>query len=73
MRRFAPEIRRFGDLFIHMQRRLHYADYDPDAGFSRSDVMQFIDETESTIAGFENVDARDRRAFAVYALLRNRR
>ena len=41
--------------------------------FSRSDVMQFIDDTERMIAGFENVDARDRRAFAVFVLLRNRR
>ena len=71
--RFPLEVQRFGELFIHMQRRRHYADYDPDANFSRSDVMQFIDDTESMIAGFENVDARDRRAFAVFVLLRNRR
>ena len=71
--RFPTEIRRFGDLFTHMQRRRHDADYDPDASFSRSDVMQFIDETESAIAGFETVDARDRRGFAVFVLLRNRR
>lgn len=71
--RFPPEIQRFGELFIYMQRRRHYADYDPDANFSRSDVMQFIDDTEGVIAGFESVDARDRRAFAVYVLLRNRR
>ena len=71
--RFPPEIQRFGELFIHMQRHRHDADYDPDASFSRSDVMQFIDETESVIGGFETVDARDRRAFGVFVLLRNRR
>lgn len=71
--RFPPEIQDFGELFIYMQRRRHTADYDPDANFSRSDVMQFIDDTESAIAGFENLDARDRRAFAVFVLLRNRR
>ena len=66
--RFPPEIQDFGELFIYMQRRRHtsFADYDPDANFSRSDVVQFIDETESVIAGFENVEARDRRAFAVF-------
>ena len=56
-----------------MQRERHTADYDPDANFSRSNVIQFIDDTEGVIAGFENVDARDRRAFAVFVLLRNRR
>ena len=70
---FPPAIQDFGELFIYMQRRRHTADYDPDANFSRSDVIQFIDETEIVIAEFESVDARDRRAFAVFVLLRNRR
>ena len=56
-----------------MQRRRHYADYDPETDLDRSAVMTFIDDTERVIAGFENLGARDRRAFAVYVLLRNRR
>ena len=71
--RFPAEIQRFGELFIYMQRERHTADYDPDANYSRSEVIQFIDDTENAIAGFEDVDARYRRAFAVYVLLRNRR
>ena len=70
---FPTEIQEFGELYIQMQRRRHDADYDPDAHFSRSDVVQFIYDTENAIAGFETVDARDRRAFAVFVLLRNRR
>lgn len=70
---FPPEIQDFGELFIYMQRERHTADYDPDANYSRSDVIQFVDDTEGVIAGFESVDARDRRAFAVFVLLRNRR
>ena len=71
--RFPEDIQRFGELFIHMQRRRHTADYDPEANFYRSEVARFIDHTEGAIAGFEDVDARDRRAFAVFVLLRNRR
>lgn len=71
--RFPPEIQRFGELFIEMQRLRHYADYDPEANFYRSAVVRFIDNAESVIDGFENVDTRDRRAFAVFVLLRNRR
>ncbi len=71
--RFPPEIQRFGELFVDMQRLRHYADYDPEANFYRSAVVRFIDNTEGVISRFENVDARDRRAFAVFVLLRNRR
>ncbi len=70
---FPSEIQEFGELFVYMQRRRHTADYDPDAKFSRSNVIQFIDDTEGVITRFETVDTRDRRAFAVFVLLRNRR
>ncbi len=73
LRGFPLEIQRFGELFIYMQRERHTADYDPDANFSRSEVTQFIHDTENAITRFETVDARDRRAFAVFVLLRNRR
>ena len=71
--RFPPEIQDLGEHFVDMQRRRHYADYDPETDLDRSAVMTFIDDTERVIAGFENLGARDRRAFAVYVLLRNRR
>ena len=45
----------------------------PETDFDRSTVTIFIDDTESVIEAFENVDVIDRRAFAVFVLLRNRR
>ena len=68
MNRFPEEIQDFGRLFVGMQRKRHAADYDPDARFFRSDVLQFIEETNDTINRFNEVAIRDRRAFAVYVL-----
>ena len=70
--RFPPEIQDFGRLFVTMQRERHIADYDPDAAFSRGDVLSLIDETENVIIRFEEADGRDRRAFAVFVLFRLR-
>ena len=68
LNRFPGEIQSFGRLFVGMQRKRHAADYDPDARFSRSDVLQFIEETDDTINRFNRVAIKDRRAFAVYVL-----
>ena len=72
MSRFPPEIQRFGRWFVDMQRKRHVADYDPEANFQRSEVIQFIEETEQTIASFESADRDDRRAFSVFVLFRLR-
>ncbi len=72
MSRFPAEIRKFGESFAVMQRQRHAADYDPEANFSRSDVLQLIDETERAITQFENAATRDRRAFAIYVLFKFR-
>ena len=73
MARFSPEIRDFGRLFVFMQDKRHSSDYDPSARFPRSVVAGYIDETDRAIARFENAPAADRRAFALYVLLRVRR
>ena len=65
---FPPEIQDFADQFVRMQGVRHRADYDPLEQFSRADVSQFIQETETAIREFEQVDRRDRRAFAVFVL-----
>ena len=52
-----------------MQALRHSADYDPDAHFFKSDVIQYIDATEDTINDFNIVSRQDRRAFAIYVLL----
>ena len=77
LRRFTSEIRRFGDLFVGMQRLRHIADYDPapdpETDFDRSHILYLIDETARVISDFQNADMIDRRAFAVFVLFRLRR
>lgn len=72
MRRFPPEIRDLGDIFVIMQLQRHDADYNPDAAFRRSQVMRLIDDAERAIDGFDRVPAPERRAFALHILLRAR-
>ena len=72
--RFPPEIQDFGEAFTDMQGVRHIADYDPDPeqSFTRDSVLQRIAESERAILRFENTPAADRRAFAIYVLLRLR-
>lgn len=72
MSAFPQDIRNFGELFVYMQGQRQSADYDPDASFSRSYVIQLISETARFIVRFNAADARDRRAFAVFVLFRLR-
>ena len=73
MQRFPDEIQRFAKLFVDMQAKRHSADYDPDATFQKSDVLQYIDTAEGIINRFNSVSRKDRRAFAIYVLLDIRR
>ena len=70
---FPQEIRDFAHQFVKMQEIRHKADYDPFDLFTRSGVLQFIQETRAAINDFENVPSRDRRAFAVFVLFKLRR
>ena len=67
--KFPDEIQDFAERFVDMQQKRHEADYDPDATFSKSDVIQDITDAEDVIRCFNSVPVRDRRAFAVYLLL----
>ena len=67
--KFPDEIQDFAERFADMQKKRHEADYDPDATFFKSDVIQDITDAEDVIRYFNSVPARDRRAFAVYVLL----
>ena len=63
----------FADQFVRMQERRHSADYDPDPlDFDKSIVLQDIRHSEDVIRRFGRVPARERRAFAVYVLMRTR-
>ena len=71
--RLHEDIRKFADQFVRMQERRHSADYDPDPPeFNESDILQDILNTEDVIRRFHHVCARERRAFAVYVLMRTR-
>ncbi len=69
IRQFPVEIQDLANVFVDMQKKRHSADYDPDAVFSKPEVVQDIDEAETVIRGFPRASRRDRRAFAVYLLL----
>ncbi len=71
--KFPPEIQKFADQFVTMQRARHVADYDPLEEFSRNSVAQFVRSTRSTIDEFEQTARDDRRALAVFVLFDLRR
>ena len=73
MARFPGAVQEFGEWFVGLQGQRHYADYAPTTAFTRTDIVHMVDMTESVIAQFNAVPTRDRRAFAIYALLRLRR
>ena len=70
--RFPPEIRDFAELFGEMQLYRQSADYDPDASFSRSHVINLIGETARVVNRFNISGTRYRREFAVFVLFRLR-
>ena len=73
MARFPPAVQDFAGWFMEVQRYRHYADYAPVTAFSRANVVRMVDTTEGIIARFNAAPAGERRAFAIYVLLRVRR
>ena len=69
---FPTSIRRFGRHFADTQQLRHRADYDPDAIFTRREVLRIINETEEIIRDFQHAPADRRRAFAIHVLFRTR-
>ncbi len=67
--KFPSEVKVYATLFVHMQRLCHLADYDPDASFSRSEVLRWMDASRDAIYDLQSVSDKDLRAFAVYLLL----
>ena len=67
-----PDIRTFAVLFVDMQHKRQMADYDPYGRWHKSEVAEDIDAAADIVATFERVPVQDRRAFAVYVLLRSR-
>ena len=66
------EIQDFAETFTSLQSKRHLADYDPDAPFEKSNVIEDIDEAQDAITRFLQAPLRHRRAFAIYLLTRLR-
>jgi uncharacterized protein (UPF0332 family) len=71
--KFPQEIQDFANVFVQMQAKRHNADYDPEARFYKSAVLNDIDTVEAVIAAFDKAPVKDRRAFAVLVMLKLRR
>ena len=69
---FPSAIQDFADAFVAFQQLRHLADYDPLAKFSRSMVLQWMDEVDNAISGFNSVERSHRKAFAAYVLFKRR-
>lgn len=70
--RFTLPVQRLADHFDTLQDIRHRADYDPDATFSQPDVLAAVTQIDEIIADFRAAPAQERRAFAVYLLMRER-
>lgn len=70
--RFSTPIQELSDYFASIQRRRHRADYDPDANLAQHETLTAITEARNHIAAFRATPARERRAFAVFILMRDR-
>lgn len=73
MARFPQAVQDFANMFVAMQEKRHEADYDPAAARAfKSAVLADISAVEVAIADFVAADIKDRRAFAVWVLLKDR-
>lgn len=70
--RFSPAVCELADRFVLLQGSRHRADYDPDEIFTQEEVLSAATQVESAITGFSAVPALERRAFAVFVLMRER-
>ena len=75
IRTFPPQIGLLAEVFVDMQSKRHQADYDPQSPEGRwikSDVEEEINSAANAIEEFDSAPLRDRQAFAVFVLLKNR-
>ena len=70
--RFAPSIQTIADRFVVIQALRHQADYDPDTSFEQREILAAINEADDYITAFRAAPNAERRAFAVYVLMRER-
>jgi uncharacterized protein (UPF0332 family) len=73
MQRFPQSIQDFANWLVTMQAKRHDADYNPEHKAFKSAVMADINAVEAAIAAFHATDTKDRRAFAVWMLVEERK
>ncbi|MGU3283539.1 hypothetical protein [Methylobacterium mesophilicum] len=69
---FPNDLIRVGDVFQGLQVQRHSADYDPTHRVTRADALTAIAQAEDGIAKLEATASKDRIAFAVQLLLKQR-
>ena len=69
---FPDAVRRFGRTFVMLQGKRHYADYDPDHPFRKSDVVMDISHARTAIDRFLAAPTSVRRDFAIHVLMKVR-
>jgi uncharacterized protein (UPF0332 family) len=72
IKKFPKAIEDFANTFVTMQAKRHDADYDPFKTFVKSSVESDIVLIEEAIRQFKAANAKDRRAFCAYVLLKKR-
>ena len=70
---FPPEIERFANAIVDLQRLRHDADYDPSRTFKRSEVIPLVERAETAILDLRKAPRPDLPAFVALVLLPERR
>ena len=70
--RFPPEVINFASQFAIMQEKRHEADYNPHIKLTKSEVLADVEMSAEAIRVFQNASTKDRRAFAVFVLIKSR-
>ena len=70
--RFSQPIQGLARNFPNLQSLRHQADYDADRNVAQAEVSSAIELAAGIIADFRAVPEQERRAFAVYVLMRER-
>ena len=70
--KFPKQIEDFANHFVGMQDKRHIADYDPYVTITKSEVLQDLAITKQVILNFVGQTTKDRRAFCVWVLFKNR-
>jgi uncharacterized protein (UPF0332 family) len=69
---FPPAISDFAIVFATMQAKRHDADYNPFSRFYKSQVLIDIENAKTAIEAFQKANAKDKKAFAAWVLLKQR-